>query len=416
MKGTLVAILHPIFYCITLNVHAQTDSNKLNLHLNCGYCYEDFVKTELKFVNYVRDQKDADVDLLITTQLAGAESTEYVLFFIGQNKFTHVDDTLKYLSNVNNTEDETRNGLLKVINLGLIRYVAHTNYASQILIGIDENALGDSILITSGDKFRSWVFDINGNADLSGEKSSFNQNYSVYLSANKTTEDIKINIGLSRNYGESRFDYEDDIINSYTKSESASLQVVKSLNQHFSYGVFGSIGSGTYSNQMYYSSFSPALEYDLFPYSQSQRKIFTIAWSVATNHYKYKDTTIYDKLEDNIFQNRLSISLSVTQPWGSVGLSIFGSHNLNDFQENHLSLYASTDLRIFRGLSFNIFSGYELVHDQISLSKEGASETELLLHRKEIATSYLFSFSTGITYRFGSKFSNVVNPRLSGGG
>ena len=31
----------------------------------------------------------------------------------------------------------------------------------------------------------------------------------------------------------------------------------------------------------------------------------------------------------------------------------------------------------------------------------------------KVATSYIFNMSTGITYRFGSKYNNVLNPRIS---
>ena len=394
----------------------SSGSFALKLYLNCGSCYDDFVKTEIKFVNYVRDRHDADVDLLITNQPAGSAGTEFNLFFIGLNKFRQVDDTLKYIAVADHTEDETRNELVQLIKIGLMRYVAHTPYALQIQITSGETAQDEIAFMAVDDKWKSWVFNINGNADLTGEKSSLSQNYSGSITANKTTEKLKIDVGVNRNYGASRFTYGDNIISSYTKSQSAYGQVVKSIHKHWAMGGFGSMGSGTYNNQNFYVSASPALEYDLFPYAQSQRKLFTIAWYLAVKHFEYSDTTIYEKTEETLFLNKLSMTLAVTQPWGSVSISVFGSHYLNDFLKNHLSVFASTDLRVFKGLSLNLFMGYELVHDQLSLPKEGASETEVLLHRKEISTSYFLSFNTGLTYRFGSKYNNVVNPRLNAGG
>ena len=388
----------------------------LNLYLNCGSCYDEFVKTEIKFVNYVRDRHDADVDLLITDQTTGSGGTEFDLFFIGLNKFRQIDDTLKYISMAGQTEDETRNELVQLIKIGLMRYVAHTPYALQIQIAGGETDQDETAFNAGDDKWKSWVFNLNGNAELSGEKSSLSQNYSGNISANKTTEKIKIDAGVSRSYGSSRFTFDDNILRSYTKSQSAYGQVVKSIHPHWSAGIFGSTGNTTYNNQNFYATVSPALEYDVFPYSRSQRKLFTIAWYLAVKHFEYSDTTIYEKINETLFQNRLSLSLAVTQPWGSVSISVFGSHYLNDVLKNHLSFYGSTDLRIFKGLSLNLFIGYELVHDQLSLPKGGASETEVLLHRKEISTSYFLNFNTGLSYRFGSKYNNVVNPRLNGGG
>lgn len=388
----------------------------LNLYLNCGDCFEEYIKTEIKFVNYVYDRLDADVDLLITIQEAGAGGTEYFLFFIGLNKFTHVNDTLKYIEKAGSAQDETRKELVQLIKIGLMRYIGHTSSASRIQITSNETKHDETTLNINNiidDKWKSWVFNINGYANLNGEKSSLSQNYSGKIIANKTTEKIKIELGLKSNYGENRFTYGDITINSYTKSQLAYLQVIKSISKHWSFGVFANTGNGTYNNLEFYATASPALEYNVFPYTQSQRKSFTITWDVAFKHNEYTDTTIYEEVEEDLIQNRLNISLSATQPWGSVSVTLFGSHYLHDFEKNRLSLYGSTDLRIFKGFSFNIFMGYELVHDQIALPKGGASETELLLHRKEIETNYFFSFGTGLVFRFGSKYNNVVNSRLN---
>lgn len=406
-----------LYSCSVVNAQEAPDSSSrqaLNLFLNCGNCYSDFIRTEIKFVNYVRDKQSADVDLFITDQMAGAENTEYNLFFIGLKKFTNVCDTLKYITKTGNMEDDNRKELLQVIKLGLMRYVSHTAYASQIQVETAETE--QDVIFQNADKWKSWIFNINASGSLDGEKSSFNQNYSGSVSANKTTEKIKIDIGANMDYGASRFISGSDTISSYTESKSAYAQVIKSINTHWSYGLYSNTGSGTYSNSKFYARVSPALEYNLFPYSQSQRKLFTLTWSFSANYYEYSDTTIYDKIKENIFQNKLNASFSITQPWGSASFSLQGSHYINDNEKNHLSAFISMDLHVYKGLYFSLFLSYELVHDQISLPKDGASRDEQLLHRKEIATSYLFNMSTGITYRFGSKYNNVVNPRLANGG
>jgi hypothetical protein len=413
IKHILIFLLHS---CIVTaqKPSANCSHRALNLFLNCENCYPDFMKAEIKFVSYVRDKQSADVDLFITNQMTGAGNIQYNLYFIGLKDFVNISDTLKYISKTGNMEDDTRRELLQVIKLGLTRYVSHTACASQIQIEAIEN-IQDTIF-NNTDEWKSWVFNINASGSLDGEKSSFNQNYSGSISANKTTEKVKIDVGANLDYGASSFINENNTIKSYTESQSAYVQVIKSINKHWSYGVFNSTGSGTYNNRKFYATASPALEYNLFPYSQSQLKSFTFTWLVSANHYEYLDTTIYDKIKENIYQNKLKVSFSITQPWGSVNLSLLGSHYINDNDKNHLSFFVSTDLRICKGLYFSLFIGYELVHDQISLPKDGATRDEQLLHRKEIATSYLFSINSGITYRFGSKFNNVVNPRINNGG
>ena len=39
-----------------------------------------------------------------------------------------------------------------------------------------------------------------------------------------------------------------------------------------------------------------------------------------------------------------------------------------------------------------------------------------MLREQQLATTYRYSVTFGITYAFGSIFNNVVNPRFGGGG
>lgn len=51
-------------------------------------------------------------------------------------------------------------------------------------------------------------------------------------------------------------------------------------------------------------------------------------------------------------------------------------------------------------------------HDQLNLPKGDASLDEILLRRRELATDYDYHISIGLSYTFGSVYSNVVNPRF----
>ncbi|NOZ55257.1 MAG: hypothetical protein GXO73_00510, partial [Calditrichaeota bacterium] len=56
------------------------------------------------------------------------------------------------------------------------------------------------------------------------------------------------------------------------------------------------------------------------------------------------------------------------------------------------------------------------IHDQLSLPKKGASREEVLLRRRMLATTYSYFVSFGVSYTFGSIYTNIVNPRFGGGG
>jgi hypothetical protein len=63
----------------------RTDA--LRVFLDCGPCDENYLRTEITFINYVRDRKEADVHVLVTTQPTGGGGTEYTLKFIGLLRF-----------------------------------------------------------------------------------------------------------------------------------------------------------------------------------------------------------------------------------------------------------------------------------------------------------------------------------------
>src|SRR4051812_29565416 len=80
----------------------------INVFLDCGSCDFDYVRTEIPYVNWMRDRADADVHLLVTTQSTGSGGSEFVLNFIGLRGFSRAVDTLKYVASVNATSDDMR--------------------------------------------------------------------------------------------------------------------------------------------------------------------------------------------------------------------------------------------------------------------------------------------------------------------
>ncbi|MEK9136323.1 MAG: hypothetical protein AAB393_04315, partial [Bacteroidota bacterium] len=75
----------------------------IRVYLDCSGCDREHVKSEITFVNYVRDRHDAQVHILITTQRTGSGGREYTHTFIGQQEFTGKDDTLKFVSKESDT-------------------------------------------------------------------------------------------------------------------------------------------------------------------------------------------------------------------------------------------------------------------------------------------------------------------------
>jgi len=174
------------------------DSKALKIFLDCERCDEDYIRTEIAFVNYVRDRKEAQVHVLITTQETGSGGTEFTITFIGQLNQAGMSDTLKFNSKQTSTQDEIRQGLVRVIKMGLLRYVAKTPQAEQISIAYNKSEETKAVV----DRWNYWVFGINLDSFLNGEKSTSFISLYGSLTANRVTPAWKINLSLSGHYFE----------------------------------------------------------------------------------------------------------------------------------------------------------------------------------------------------------------------
>ena len=61
----------------------QTGS-EIRVFLDCrDNCFQDFMREEIEFVEYVRDPREADVHVIVTTSTTGAGGRERAISFIG---------------------------------------------------------------------------------------------------------------------------------------------------------------------------------------------------------------------------------------------------------------------------------------------------------------------------------------------
>jgi hypothetical protein len=79
-----------------------------------------------------------------------------------------------------------------------------------------------------------------------------------------------------------------------------------------------------------------------------------------------------------------------------------------------ISLNVTTNVRLFKGFEFFVTGNYDRIRDQVYLQKGKASDEEVLVRRRQLATNYQYFAEFGISYSFGSIFNNIVNPRISG--
>lgn len=107
------------------------------------------------------------------------------------------------------------------------------------------------------------------------------------------------------------------------------------------------------------------------------------------------------------------LAAEATQPWGDIGGSAQFSQYLHDLSKYELDMSVGVSWRVARGLNLNFDVGYSRIRDQINIKRGNATDEDVFLHLRQLATGYQYFGSVGVSYTFGSIFQNVVNPRFT---
>ncbi len=384
-----------------------------NVYLDCDRrsCDFEYIKTEITFVNYVLDRQSADIHIIVTRQPTGGGGSEYTLAFIGLKKHEGKAATLRYYSKPTDTEDQYRRGFVNVLKQGLIPYVYDTPLSEFISISYAQKK--DFRPTPTSDPWHYWVFGLGlrGNGEFEDQAERYS--YQINLSANRTTEAMKFRLygGLSFTHRRYEIPDEEPIVSDTTR-KSLSTSVFKSIDGHWSWGGSASLYASTYDNARLFTSFGPSVEYNIFPYAEATRRELRLQYRVSFNLRTYDEITIYDKERENLFSQSLQAVLEIKEPWGSIGASVQGSTFVPEVKYNNLRADFGVYINLFRGLSFNVGGQYSRIRDQLSLPAREYSQEEILLELKRLASGYYLRFEVGVNYRFGSIYSNVVNPRF----
>ena len=412
MKKVCLVLLAILSGVSSFSQVTQTKSDTLRKDaLNVYMSATDYIRKEIPYVNYVRDIKVAGVYIISTSQGTGSGGYEFSYFFVGQNEYLGMSDTLTYTTSPDETADSRRQREVMTLKMGLMPYVARTPLSKYIRITFSE-PLTETV---TTDKWNNWVFTTSSSAYFNGQKTSKSKNINGRFTANRITKDWKIKFDFNYQYNINEYQIGTSSITSESTSKWANAMAVKSISDHWSYGGSVIIGSSSYSNLDMKYHIMPGLEYDVFPYSESTRRQFRILYKAGYNFVNYHDTTKYFKTEESLWLHTLTTSYTIIQKWGSVNASIEYSNYFHDWSKNNLDFYSSISMRVAKGLSVNLYGEYSIIHDQLGLPKGAATTEQVLLQRKELETQYSYYLSFGFSYTFGSIYNNVVNPRFGSG-
>jgi hypothetical protein len=411
---TVIGVLSVAISAYAQERSSQEDSSRnepLRVFIDCASCDDNYIRTEVTFVNYVRDRALADVHVLITTQATGG-GTQYTLKFIGLERFKGLENSLTYSASQTSTSDERRRGLVAVLKLGLIRYVADSPIASRLKVTFDAPPNPQQSNVVR-DPWNFWVFRVGASGEIEAEEQNDERRLSGSFSANRTTDRWKFDLQGTAGYEREQFELdEDDTFTATSRNGEVVGLLVKSLTAHWSAGATAAVGTSTFENYDLRSRVAPGIEFNVFPYRESTRRILTMFYSVGLRTADYSEETIFGKLSERFLDHQLAASIGLRQPWGTASGALELVHYLNRTDKYRLEGFGEIDVRLFKGFSLELFARGSRRRDHLSLRRGSATLEEILVRQRELATGYEYEIGFGFSYSFGSIFNNVVNPRF----
>ncbi|MBT8398537.1 MAG: hypothetical protein HKO65_15480 [Gemmatimonadetes bacterium] len=393
----------------------------LSVFLDCHLiisCDTDHFRREITFVNWVRQREDARLHLILTWTRSGA-GTEYQFDNIGLGDWAGEESHLTWTSSSVNTRDEIINGITRTMALGFVQYAQRLGLAEQLRVVFDPaDAIQTARQVQNvrnpeDDPWDFWVFRINARADLNGQDKRKVRNLNGTFSANRVTETFKVELGFNGSLNETENQLSSgDWFTSDRKSWGATGVAVKSLTGHWSLGAQFGANSSSVANRRAGFRAAPALEWNLFPYSESTRQQLIFMYQVGASWVDWWEETIFEEDAEWVFDHRLRTDLNFRQPWGSGGTAFQIASLLDDFSKWEMSLEGTVNIRLFRGFSFNLGGNYRVIRNQIGLRRRNLTDEEILTARRQLATDSSYRLNFGITFDFGSVFNNVVNTRF----
>lgn len=419
--AALVCLLLPLALTTAAPLVAQERLDRpLRVYLDCsGFsCDLDYYVEEVPWVDFVRDRQDADVHVLGTRESTGGGGSEYTMAFLGRGAFEDQQITLRATTESDATEDMRRSELVDLVRRGLAPFAAATSEAPRVEVLPPAPVEEGEAVTAEDDPWNRWSFQVSIRGFLNGESQQRFLNSFGNVSASRVTETWKLlaRVGGSLN----RVDI--DLTDTHFTQESFSggLLAVRSLGEHWAAGGVGEWRRSTFGNYEHSALVAPAVEYNIFPYSESNRRLLTFLYGVGVRYNDYTDVTIFDQTVETLLEQNLVISYDVTQPWGSVDASVWATHFVTRLGERaewpdpqyNVEVSGGFEVRLVKGLSLDLGGRFEMVRGQIHLPAAGLTEEEILTRQRELATNYRYFFSFGLSYRFGSIFTSVVNPRF----
>ncbi len=395
---------------------------RMRVFFDCSgpQCQRDltFFRTEIGWVDWVRDQADSDVHIIITSQETASGGSAFRIDFLGRGVIEGVEDRMTFTSLGTDVEQEALDGLTTTLAIGLARYAAFAGYTRAIAFEILRTGERDPDARVRApqdveDGWNLWVFELGASGAFRGTDTNDTEYFSGNVNASRTAPTWKWNFGGAWN----RQVVETLLSDSTTFSSTLvdwrfGSETAYAVADHWSLGLTTRVGRRPRENQDLRVRVTPGLEYSVFPYEEATRRALTAQYNVGPVYRDYAETTIFGEDEETRFEQSIQVRYAQRQPWGDGSASVTASHLLDDISKHNVVLRGELSLKLVRGLRLNLSGNASWVTDQIYISAMGASDEEILLNLTNRQSDFNYGFAFGFSYQFGSIYNNVVNNRF----
>jgi hypothetical protein len=397
--------------CVFILQGQSNITGQLSIFLDCNVCDSEYLRQNLGNTQFVRDQYLGDVHVFVVTQRNGAGGRSYEMQFIGKEEFESINYKLSFSTDANMTRDEVRQRVLKNLKLGLVRFWIENGTIEDVTVNvpIPEDEKDD---IEDDDPWNYWLFQLGAGGFFDGQEQSRFSNVNVNVSARRVTEKNKFSFRTRFSESRNVFEFEGDEIVGINDRKSLNISDILSINEHWSYGIFGSLSSSTFNNTDLAWTLRPALEYSFFNYIDSAKKQLTISYRNGMRFNDYTERTLFNKTEEYLWEHGIQLGGRVNEEWGNINGEVSFNQFLNDTSLYSVNFFVGTRIRLFKGFNFNISGSYSITRNQINLPGGNLSLEELLLQQQQLQSGYNYFVNVGFSYSFGSIYNTIVNPRF----
>ncbi|NNM04952.1 MAG: DUF481 domain-containing protein [Gemmatimonadetes bacterium] len=398
----------------------------LNVYLDCEgarwACQTSHFRTEITFVNWVRDLADSQLHIIMTMEGTGSGDV-FTMDFMGRDDLEGNDDQLSYSHSDTDSDDMRTQGITGLLAIGIARYSVLLGQTGPFVVNTPESGerrveLPPGLQGDVDDPWDYWVFRLGGEVEYEDEDLKDERQFSANLSANRTTEMWKLSLSGRGSYTKATGQYSDGTPYEDVREEgSIDGRVFYSLSERWSWGMEAGAATSTRNNQDLSGDIGTGVEYSFFPYRDWTRRRMTLQGLVYARYFDYEEETQFNKMSETVMEGALRWGIGFRQPWGTANLNASAEAYLHDPKKFHrLSFGGRLSIRIARGLEWNVGGSISRIKDQIYIPLADLSDEDILLGRRQLPTDSSLRLNTGFSFTFGSIYNNVVNNRFGYGG